>query len=158
MQKLFSKAILIAWSGFNPHSGQVVTFLDKALYDDYLCVVASNKQQIQWQEMKFVCPRKTSLKQTVCLRSSHYSWKRTKLLKVIIYNPVNEIDHSNFFVNFFWKVPQKYLGTTAVLLLYFSKRTVIFQIKSITVLPRYFSFENTSTAVLCLEKYRVLVP
>jgi len=26
--------------------------LDKALYDDYLCWVASNKQQIQWYEVK----------------------------------------------------------------------------------------------------------
>jgi len=26
--------------------------LDKALYDDYLCLVASNKQQIQWSEVK----------------------------------------------------------------------------------------------------------
>jgi len=26
----------------------VVASLDKALYDDYICLVASNKQQIQW--------------------------------------------------------------------------------------------------------------
>jgi len=26
----------------------VVASLDKVLYDDYLCLVASNKQQIQW--------------------------------------------------------------------------------------------------------------
>ena len=39
---------LIEWSGFNPHSGHVVASLDKTLYDDYLCLVASNKQQIQW--------------------------------------------------------------------------------------------------------------
>ena len=39
---------LIEWSGFNPHPGQVVASLDKTLYDDYLCLVASNKQQIQW--------------------------------------------------------------------------------------------------------------
>jgi len=26
--------------------------MDKALYDDFLCLVASNKQQIQWQEVK----------------------------------------------------------------------------------------------------------
>ena len=38
---------LIALSGFNPHPGHVVAFLDKTLYDDYLCLVASNKQQIQ---------------------------------------------------------------------------------------------------------------
>jgi len=29
-----------------------VASLDKALYDDYLCLVASIKQQIQWQEVK----------------------------------------------------------------------------------------------------------
>jgi len=28
--------------------GHVVAPLDKALYDDYLCLVASNKQQIKW--------------------------------------------------------------------------------------------------------------
>ena len=32
--------------GFNPHPGHVVASLDKALYDDYLCLVASSKQQI----------------------------------------------------------------------------------------------------------------
>jgi len=26
--------------------------LDKTLYDDYLCLLASNKQQIQWSEVK----------------------------------------------------------------------------------------------------------
>jgi len=26
----------------------VVASLDKTLYDDYLCLVASNKQEIQW--------------------------------------------------------------------------------------------------------------
>jgi len=30
----------------------VVESLDKALYDDYLCLVASNKQQIKWKEVK----------------------------------------------------------------------------------------------------------
>ena len=39
---------LIKWSGFNPHPGHVVAYLDKMLYDDYLCLVASNKQQIHW--------------------------------------------------------------------------------------------------------------
>ena len=38
---------LIAGFGFNPQPGHVVTFIDKTLYDDYLCLVASNKQQIQ---------------------------------------------------------------------------------------------------------------
>ena len=40
--------ILIAWSGFNPHPGHVVASLDKTLYDNFLCLVALNKQQIQW--------------------------------------------------------------------------------------------------------------
>ena len=31
---------------FNPHPGHVVASLDKTLYDDCLCLVASNKQQI----------------------------------------------------------------------------------------------------------------
>ena len=31
---------------FNPHPGHVVASLDKKLYDNYLCSVASNKQQI----------------------------------------------------------------------------------------------------------------
>ena len=37
------------WSydhGFNPHPGHFVAFLNKTLYDDYLCLVALNKQQI----------------------------------------------------------------------------------------------------------------
>ena len=37
---------LIAQSGLNPHPDDVVASLDKTLYDDYLCLVASNKQQI----------------------------------------------------------------------------------------------------------------
>ena len=37
---------LIAWSRFNPHPGHVVVSLDKTLYDHYLCLAASNKQQI----------------------------------------------------------------------------------------------------------------
>ena len=39
---------LIARSKFNPHPGHVFASLEKAFYDDYLCTVASNKQQIQW--------------------------------------------------------------------------------------------------------------
>ena len=39
---------LIARSKFNPHPGHVVASLEKAFYDDYLYMVASNKQQIQW--------------------------------------------------------------------------------------------------------------
>ena len=38
--------------GFNPHPRQVVVLLDMALYDDYLCLVASNKQQIQWAKIR----------------------------------------------------------------------------------------------------------
>jgi len=30
----------------------VIAPLDKALYDDYLCLVTLNKQQIQWEEVK----------------------------------------------------------------------------------------------------------
>ena len=41
-------ASLIAWSGFNPHPGHVFVSLDKMLYDNYLCLVALNKQQFQW--------------------------------------------------------------------------------------------------------------
>ena len=37
---------LIAWSGFNLLLGHVVTSLDKTLYVDYPCLVASNKQQM----------------------------------------------------------------------------------------------------------------
>ena len=37
---------LIEWSGFNPHPSHAVASLDTTLYDDYLCLVASNKQQI----------------------------------------------------------------------------------------------------------------
>ena len=38
---------LIARSKFHPHPGHAVASLDKAFYDDYLCMVALNKQQIQ---------------------------------------------------------------------------------------------------------------
>jgi len=31
-----------------PRVGHVDASLDKPLYDDYLCLVTSNKQQIQW--------------------------------------------------------------------------------------------------------------
>ena len=39
---------LIARFKFNPHPGHFAASLDKAFYDDYLCMVASNKLQIQW--------------------------------------------------------------------------------------------------------------
>ena len=34
------------YHGLNPHPGHVVASLDKTLYDDYLCLVDLNKQQI----------------------------------------------------------------------------------------------------------------
>ena len=37
----------IEWSGFNPHPGHAVASLDKTFYDNYLWLVALNKQQIQ---------------------------------------------------------------------------------------------------------------
>ena len=40
------EVVSVARSGFNPHLGHVAASLDKTLYDDYLCLVASNKQQI----------------------------------------------------------------------------------------------------------------
>ena len=43
---------LIEWSGLNPHPSHVVASLDKTLYEDYLCLVASNKQQIQWTRIR----------------------------------------------------------------------------------------------------------
>ena len=32
----------------HPHPGHIVAFLDKMVCDDILCLVASNKQKIQW--------------------------------------------------------------------------------------------------------------
>ena len=43
---------LIEWSWFNPHPGHIVASLHKTLYNDYLCLVASNKQQIQWTRIR----------------------------------------------------------------------------------------------------------
>ena len=43
---------LIEWSGFNPHPSHVVASSDKTLYDDYLFLVALNKQQIQWARIE----------------------------------------------------------------------------------------------------------
>ena len=37
---------------WDPHAGHVVGPLAKTLYDDYLCLVASNQQQIQWTRMQ----------------------------------------------------------------------------------------------------------
>ena len=42
----------IALSGFSLHPGHVVASLDKTLYNDCLCLVARNKQQIQWARMR----------------------------------------------------------------------------------------------------------
>ena len=39
-------------SAFNPHPGHVVASLDKTLYDDYLCLAASNKLQIHWTRIR----------------------------------------------------------------------------------------------------------
>ena len=41
---------LVAWSGFNSQTGHVVAFLDKTLYDDYLCLMVTNKQRILWDK------------------------------------------------------------------------------------------------------------
>ena len=46
------KTTLIAYSKFNPHPGHVVASLDKTLQNNYLCLVASNKQQIQWTSIQ----------------------------------------------------------------------------------------------------------
>ena len=43
---------LIEWSGFNSHPSHVVASLDTTLYDDYLCLVASNKHQFQWTKFE----------------------------------------------------------------------------------------------------------
>ena len=43
---------LIASSRYNSHPDQVVASLDDTLYDNYLCLVASNKQQIQWRRIR----------------------------------------------------------------------------------------------------------
>ena len=43
---------LNALSGFNSHPGHVAASLDKKLYDNYLCLVASKKQQIQWTKIQ----------------------------------------------------------------------------------------------------------
>ena len=50
---------LIAGSEFNPHPGHVVAYLDKTLRNDYLSLVASSKQQIQWTRIR---------------RNSHKDW------------------------------------------------------------------------------------
>jgi len=35
-----------------PHPRRVVAFLNKVLYNIYLCLMASNKQQSYWEEVK----------------------------------------------------------------------------------------------------------
>ena len=42
---------LILYYGFNPHPGLVVASLNKTIFDDYLCLVALNKQKIQWAKI-----------------------------------------------------------------------------------------------------------
>ena len=37
---------------FNPHPDRIVVSLDKTVYDDYLGLVTSNKQQIQWTRIR----------------------------------------------------------------------------------------------------------
>ena len=46
------KTTMIAWFEFNPHTGHVVASLDKTLYDDYISLVALNKQQIQFARIR----------------------------------------------------------------------------------------------------------
>ena len=45
---------LIASFGFNQYSSHIVVFLNNMLSDDYryLCLVALNKQQIQWTRIQ----------------------------------------------------------------------------------------------------------
>ena len=54
---------LIARSGFNPHAGHVVPSLNKTFYDDYFCLVPSNKQLVmcpeEFEEIKSIDPLKT---------------------------------------------------------------------------------------------------
>jgi len=44
--------IMIAQSRFNSYPRHVIAFLDKTLYDNYLCLLASNKRQINRDEVK----------------------------------------------------------------------------------------------------------
>ena len=61
------KTTLIAWSRFNPHPGHVVASLDKTIYDDYLCLIASN---ISGQEFEEIYRSIGSLKTSKQLRIS----------------------------------------------------------------------------------------
>jgi len=45
--------ITIAWSCFNSHPRRVVTSLDKTFYNNYLCLVASKKQQINREKVQW---------------------------------------------------------------------------------------------------------
>ena len=50
-------------TGFNPHSGHVVASIDKALYDDFLRSVVSNKQHINAGRSQ-TSPRKFGIRST----------------------------------------------------------------------------------------------
>ena len=65
---------LIARSGFNPHPDRVVLFMDMTLYNVYLCLVASNKQQIHWTKIQ---------------RNSQEHWKLLSDLNSSKYEVVN---------------------------------------------------------------------
>jgi len=59
--------------------------LDKALYDDYLCLVASNKQEILWKEVKETTgkTRKWTTPKRVRIRPTYsatvaFSWQEDK--------------------------------------------------------------------------------
>ena len=43
---------IIVWSGFNLHPGNVVAFLDKTFYDDYLCLELRTSSKFSGQELK----------------------------------------------------------------------------------------------------------
>ena len=42
----------IEWSTFNSDPGHVFASLIKTLYNDYLCLVVSNKYQIEWTKVR----------------------------------------------------------------------------------------------------------
>jgi len=49
-QATLANSWLRPWLPFSSHT--FVASLDKALYDDYLCFVVSNKQHNNWEEVK----------------------------------------------------------------------------------------------------------
>ena len=71
---------MLACLGFNSHPGHVVAPLDKTLCDDYVCLVASNKQQIQMLTGRL---GKWSTSQLIRIRPKNiasvaFSWKEDK--------------------------------------------------------------------------------